>query len=486
MGAKEKNNNFSFLKGILGFSVSAWVNAVLSLFATPIVTRAFAPDELGKINLFIALTNMFLYFAYLGIDQAFTRFYHEPLGKNDKKSWMAVCMILTGIVFGVMLIGIFLFRDIISKNVIGYIGITIPLALAMTIGAQIIIRYFNLAARMEKNIILFNVQAIVSTVITNLSYALVALVSATAENAIIFRTVLSCIAAVLFFAFSCKEFLSLKKMDCSFNVIKDILLYALPVCPAAILATVNNSIGQLLLKKYIDYSAIGIYSNAVTVAAIITIIQNGFNNYWGPFVFENYRTQQKKIIQVHHIISYVMIVFGLAIIIFQDLIYYLLVGKMYWGSKQILPLLLISPILYTIAETLGIGIRLSKKTFLNIPVAVINIVVNVIFCILLLPRLGIIGAGIAAAVSSVCMLIARSYWGEKQYKCSDNYLKLIIALIVLFTVAFIHIFVYTSIIKYPIYFIALLIISLIYREQVYMIWYVLRILLNRIFKRRRA
>ena len=461
-------SKISFVKNLIGFSMSAWVNAALSFFATPLITRTFVPEDLGKINMFITFVNLFLNFSYLGIDQAFTRFYHEPIGKNDKKSILTVCLILSGIILLFVAAGIVVFHNVISETIIGYAGFVIPMSLIVSVLSQMLIRYFNLAARMEKNIVLFNVQAVLSTIISNISYVAVALISATSENAIIFRTLLTFAAALVFLFIALKSSMS-TKVDCSKSVIKKIMLYALPVCPATILSVFNNSMGQVLMKTFVDYSAIGIYSNAVTIAAIITIIQSGFNSYWSPFVYENYKTQQKTVMQMHHLMSFAIIVFSIVIICFQDLIYLLLVGKMYWESKQLFPLLIISPVCYTVAETLGIGIRLSKKTYLNIPVAVVNIVVNLLLCYILLPLIGVIGAATASAASAICMLILRAYWGEKQYKCSDNYLKLIVAMSTLVITAVIHVFVYTNPIKYVVYLLGLLVVCMMYLPQIKMI-----------------
>lgn len=462
---KKNNSRLLLLKGFIGFSVSSWVGAALSFISTPIITRAFSTEELGKINLFIAIVNMFLNFIYLGIDQAFTRFYYEPPGRNDQKSFLGVCLSLTTGVTILVAAGIVLFYKDLSSMIIGYITFTIPLAIILSIVANIVLRFFNLAARMKKNILLFNIQTIVITAISNISYVLVAIDTASAEKAIVFRTVLLLSAATVFLLYASKKALSFN-MDLSKSVIKEIFVYALPVCPAAILSVANTTVGQVFMKCFVDYSAVGIYSNATTVASIITIIQQGINNYWGPYVYENYKSKQTQIIKMHHMISFIMLAFGLGIILFQDLIYTLLVGKNFWASKQLFPLLIISPICYTISETLGMGIRLSKKTFLNIPVYVLNIVVNLSLCFLLLPRIGVIGAAFASAVSSVVMLIAKSIFGERLYRCSDNYLKLIIGLSVLVITAIIHIFVYESMVKYIVYFVAIAIICVIYFREI--------------------
>ena len=462
---KSGKKNPSFVKSLIGFSMSAWVTAAISFFATPIVTRAFLPEELGKINMFITIVNIFMTLAYLGVDQAFTRFYHEPPGKNDKKSLLSLCMIMTLIIFILICAGIIIFGKSLSMTIVGYVTYVVPAAIIISIFSQIILRFLNLSARMEKNMVLYNIQAVISTVLSHLSYVAVVLYSTEAIDAIIFRTLSLFVFVVFLFFYVRKRSFSMR-MDYSKPVIKDILLYALPLCPASVLSVLNNSIGQLILKRFLDYSAIGIYSNAVTVSAILTLVQNGFNNYWGPFVYENYKTEQKKIIRVHHILSFGIIFFGLTVIFFQDVIYYLLIGRMYWASKQIFPLLIISPICYTIAETLGIGIRLAKNTYLNIPVAAVNLVVNIGLSFLLIPRLGVVGAAAAAAASSLVTLLARAILGEKRYRCSDNYVKLIVSLVAFTAAAVFHVFIYTDPIKYLVYAAAMIIVCLAYRRQV--------------------
>ena len=52
----EKKN--SIINRILGYSVASWVNCIITFFSTPIITALFLPDELGKVNLFVAYANI--------------------------------------------------------------------------------------------------------------------------------------------------------------------------------------------------------------------------------------------------------------------------------------------------------------------------------------------------------------------------------------------------------------------------------------------
>ena len=476
------NNRVLFFKRFMGFSISAWVNAILSLISTPLITSLFSTADVGKIQLFITIVNLVLNFSYLGIDQAFARFFYEPPEKNNKKTFLGICLGLTGLITLVISVIIFAYGNVISNMILGYVTYIIPVSLCISIFSNVVMRFINLNARMEKSILLFNIQAISITFISNMSYIAVAIHKPSAENAIILRTVLTGIAGIIFLI-CLRNRIDFKNMNINKNVVITILAYSLPVCPAALLSVANNSIGQILMKHYVSYGAIGIYSNAVTVASIITLIQAGINHYWEPLVYENYKTKQKEIIKMHHVISFIMIIFALCIICSHDLIYTILIGKNFWASKQIFPLLIISPVCYTISETLGIGIRLSKKTILNIPVYLSNLIVNIGLCALLLPRMGVVGAALASAVSSIAMLIVKAIFGECTYRCSDNYVKLAIALLTLFATAFIHTYVYECAIKYILYLIAIIITILCYTREVKSVLLLINDLKNEFLRR---
>jgi O-antigen/teichoic acid export membrane protein len=117
-----------------------------------------------------------------------------------------------------------------------------------------------------------------------------------------------------------------------------------------------------------------------------------------------------------------------------------------------------------LAETLGLGIELSKKTYLKLPAYIINVLVNFVSCIVLIPLLGILGAAIANALASISMLVARAVIGEHFYRCSDNYLKLILSMILLLVAGCVNYSCHTYIYLYVL--VALSIVVYIYKKEV--------------------
>lgn len=429
---KESISN-SFIKRIFGFSMASWVNCLISFIATPITTALFAPSELGKINLFVSYINILVPFAYMGFDQAYVRFCNEPCGKNTAKSLFRLCLHISLILSAAVVAVIVGFGKRLSYNIVGNYSFAIVIAFCVYFLATVLLRYTGLKARMENNVKDYFVQAVSSTTIMKLSFAIVALQYPKGEIAIIFK------AALLFFCalfFGVRAYIKCKgdKCDSSKPVMTELSRFAIPLFPTVFLSMLNTSLPQVFLKRFVDYEAIGIYSNAGTIAGIITILQSGLNTFWTPFVYEYYK-QREKIQKMHRMVSFVLIAFALVLIVCKDLVYYILVDKQYWASKLIMPMMLISPVCVTIAETLGMGIELSKKTYLKLPVYCVNIAVNVGACVILIPQFGMVGAAIASALAALSMLIVKTIIGERFYKCSDNYTALVLGMAILLAVS---------------------------------------------------
>ena len=478
----DSSSGKSFLKGLFGFSMSTWINCIIEFVSTPIITYFFAPDEFGKISMFLVYVDLFLSFSYLGLDQAFTRFYNEPTGKNDKKSLLTVCMSGALISCGIISIVIFSMRDSISTEILGEVNYAVPVCVAIGVLAQCILRFFRLTSRMQKNIAMFTVQSIVLTWIKKISFIFIAFKTATALPAIITIAAASIGVTVIFFFIRLKTDFSFK-CDYSKKALLPIITYSVPLIFVEVITKLNNRISQLVLNNYSTKEDIGIYANAVTIACIITVIQQGFNSYWTPFVYENYKTGQKKIEKVHHMITFTMTSLGILIMCFQHVIYSILVNKQYWDSRAIFGFLLISPLCYTISETLGLGIHISKKTSWHVLICIVNIVLNVALCVLLIPLVGVVGAAFSSAISAIVNMILKTVIGERYYKCTSSYWRMALSIAILLGCGFVNYYLQQSMYKYVIFILLIGVEIVIYQKELTQIWSLIISMLKKIVKK---
>lgn len=463
-----------FLKKLIGFSMASWLSAAISFAITPIFTRLYVPEEAGHINLFVTYMTFFQTVCIMALDQAFMRFYNEDLEGLRKDNLLRYClrfnMGIAAMVSVIILAGYRYFSEQIS----GDCNREIPICLVIVIFSSAFLRMSSISSRMEKNVFQYTLQVLLTSFAEKVIITLVAFRYPDHKIAILAMTICYVSFSLCFVGAKLSVLKSVHKVP--WKTTKTILKFSIPYLPVLILAWLNNSIPLLVLKKYVDYSSVGIYTNAVTMANILTIIQTGFSAYWEPFIYEHYKNanNKDKIKKIERTMVGLLIFVAISIVLFQDVIY-LLVGEKYRVSKIFFPLLMFTPICNSIADMTGIGIKLSKKNYLNIFAFIGNSFTNLALSYLLVPRIGIMGAGIAVGTSALVMLAIRSFLGRRFYKINEDNKFIILSLALMCVACVVNALVTKPLVKYGFLLILLLSICAIFRREiVFMVRFAIR------------
>ncbi|MCI8915029.1 MAG: lipopolysaccharide biosynthesis protein [Lawsonibacter sp.] len=318
---------------------------------------------------------------------------------------------------------------------------------------------------MEKNIVQYTVQIILVSLIEKVIFILVAFYKPDHRLAILGMTIGYLLLAAVILGMKRNALKPIKGVPKETTL--SILKFALPYVPVLVLSWLNNSTPLLVLKRHVDYTAVGIYTNAVTIANILHLVQTGFSTYWNPFIYEYYKDEKnkEKIARIERLVVFVLIVTAISIILFQDVIY-LLVGSKFRASKVFFPFLMLTPICNCIADMTGAGIMLSKKSYLNIFTFLGSTSVNLMVSLLLVPRIGIMGAGIAVGLSANVMLLIRSFLGGKYYKISTNNRFIVYALGYMVIACVVNMGIANNKIRYVLISLLLLGVCLLFQKEI--------------------
>lgn len=425
-----------FLKNMVGFSMVAWVSFAIGFIASPIATRLFVPEELAKVGQFTTLSALFTSFCYLGLDQAFVRFFREPPGRATSAGMLTFCTAVS-LVFSILssLLLMLGWRSL-AYQVVGEADFTIFLCLCLFSFCSVLFRYLSLCYRMEQNARLYTIQGVLHILITKIAYLSIGFGDARGRTAILTLTWMMALFTVVF------VFLQRRRFDRRFATqvdrpfLRAMTGYAAPLIPVALISWLNASISSLTLRQLEGFSATGVYNAALGLASSVNIIQTGFNTYWAPYVYQNYQSDNKRrFFTVHRLMACALTLFGLTATLFQAPIF-LLLGESYRGSVVFFPFLFLAPICYCLSETTGMGIGISKKTHWNSIIFLGSVVLNWGLCQWLIPWLGATGAAIASAAAAVLSLVWRTWAGERYYKAISQYRYLAYALGLLLAASF--------------------------------------------------
>lgn len=405
----------SFLRGLAGFSVVPVFTALVTVFVIPVVSNVFPADEYGKINIFYSMGTLLMTGATLGLDNSLIRYYFEPPGGLTSKGIHAIALATGAGVIAVGALLAFAFaRDAVSGSLFGEAGpYAVPLLAVYTL-ALVVFRLLNIDARMRGNARLYNVQSIAQCLVTRVSFVFVAIWSTYYLYSVVAMTV-GMLAIAAFCLVLQRNALSLEGCNLTAKGCRTLLAFGVPTMLTSFVLNLNTSVGKLILGGNGLYEAAGVLAIATTLANVFTIIPTAFNTYWSPFMYKNYRDEQPFISHVHDYVMLGSIVIVVLIVLLQDVLFSI-VGGEYAACQAYFMLIMLNPIQSLICETTSYGIVLEEHPVWNTALSAAGVAVCAGSTVALAPSLGVYGAVIGVAASSLAIGIGRSVVGQHYYR----------------------------------------------------------------------
>lgn len=453
----------TFIKKFLGFSLVPWITFALSFITAPISTRLFDPSVLGKINIFNTYASLFGMFALVGLDQAFARFYNERPNNRSRGYLFTFCFAITySLLFILAIISIPL-KNVLSGALFDESDNLLLTLLFISVFCSSSLRYLNLAYRMEQDIKMYTIQGVLMALASKVIYICVGFWDPSYKSAIIVLSISNLLLTVVFLIKQRNRFEMIREYDKQFS--NEMFAFAIPLIPVTLLTWINSSLPQIIIQKTMDYYYIGIFSSAMALANLILVIQSGFNTFWVPYTYENYKTQTGQFFKVHRYLVCVLTIFALLIVCSQDIIF-LLLGEKYRAAKSFFPFLILGPVCYVIGEVIGVGIEIAKKTYLKLYVFFASVVVNILCCLLLRIPMGIAGIAVATSLAAIVAMIVKAIFGERHYKIVTDYKYVIACIFFILSSAFVTLYVDDRDIRLYVTVGILLVSILFYRTEI--------------------
>lgn len=428
-----KNN---LLKKFISFSIGGYINIIIGLLTVPITTRIVSPEQYGVNSLIVTLVNAVGIICYLGLDQGFVRFFYEEKVENRGK------LLLKSIFIPVILSFVFIFFSYFFKKRIDFFILGIESKeLIIILGIWIIFiilnRFALLIIRMQQKGKLYSFFQVISKLFEFLLILILFKKFGNDYRTLSFATLGSLILVTIIAILSERRMWSFEG-NLKINS-KELLQYSIPLSLTMALNWLFGSSDKVIIKIFSNTTELGLYSGAFKIIALMTVIQNGFTTFWTPVSYEQYLKDPNNTEFFRRITNYLAVLFftlGIVILSGRDAIIFLL-GKKYYDSVFIMPMLVFIPIMYLLSETTMIGIAFKKQTKYFLYISIVVSILNVVGNILLVPKVGAKGAAISTGISYIVFFSLRTYYSEKLIKFKFDLKRIYIIIILLLSYALI-------------------------------------------------
>lgn len=425
----------SFLKHFVSLGVGSFVYLLIGLIGTPIITRLVDPSSYGDYSVFTVYSSLGLAVFVMGLDQSYVRFFYAHESKWYRSRLLYACMIPA--IVAVLVVGLLILAIGLKSGWLGeYITFGELILVVLNVIVLIVNRYSTLSARLDFKTNLYSFINITQKFLfLLLSSVLVLGIRSHLHMLLIFSSIISTVIASAIGIVKEKELWLYGQCEHSEYSIpwREMIRFGFPLLFSVGVTSVLNALDKLALDRFCTRADVGVYTSALNLLAVFSVIRISFNALWMPSAVEHYEKDKENTEfyrRGHSFIAMLMLIFGAGMIMCKDM-FVLLLGEEYRSAALIFPFLMFEPIMYTISETTVTGLVVTKKSGYQVIAAVVACVTNFIGNWILTPRMGPQGAAISTGISYIIFFVMRTVLANIVYYVNYQLPKMAVMTILL-------------------------------------------------------
>jgi O-antigen/teichoic acid export membrane protein len=398
------------------YGISGTIARSISIFLVPLYTRVFTPADYGVIAVITSLIALLTAFVILGLDNSSARWFYDSTDIAHRKSiisswfWtqasISVLAALVLIIFSSP-IAVILLGSEEHSSLIRLAALMIPLGTF----SKVIGNWLRYQRKAFSTAIFFTFSSLLSIGMI----FLFVLVLRKGMSGLYYGHVLASFIVAIIAAMILKTWINPRIIKR--QVLKEMLVFGLPLVPASIAAWATASSDRFILNLFLDMSEVGIYSIAATLASVIALLTTAFQMAWGPFAYSILDKPESSIVysKVLSIYAWGGCFLGTALSLFAPLVLTIFTTPQYFDAASSVPFLVFSQLLIGSKYILSIGSSIAKKSTVVAGSIFIGAGASVAINFLLIPLIGRDGAGISSLIAYVFSAIFLYYFSQHYY-----------------------------------------------------------------------
>jgi O-antigen/teichoic acid export membrane protein len=191
------------------------------------------------------------------------------------------------------------------------------------------------------------------------------------------------------------------------GLLRRLFRFGLPTMPAEVSLYLLNFVDRLIILRTVGFAEAGLYALAMKFAQAVNVLVRGFQLAWPPLA---YSIRDDGEARRFYAIVVTLFTAGCAFVVtgmwlFSRWIVRVLADPKFYEAYEAIGLISIGVTLYALYQVLIVILGRTGRTGFNFPAAIGALVVNVALNLILVPPMGIAGAGLALALSYLVGLV---------------------------------------------------------------------------------
>lgn len=462
-----------YLQKTLEYAAGNFFNKLMLFLLLPIFTRFFIPEEYAvytNLTIFFTLISLIV---LLGMQQALYSHFYQIKTQQYQFSLISsvyIFLIVTGIIFSIIIfllknqLAILIVRDIEYAHLFNNLALIIFFNTLFTISTG----FLNIMERSRRFAVVSSLQNLIVLILI-LIFAINK--QLTLELYFHFFTISTFIAAVVsiisvMHITSEFDLPQKEKKWFSSSILTAMLKFGLIMIPGSIAMLILQTSDRYMLT-YLSANTlhdVGIYAAGYRIGMIVHFLITMTSLVYIPYAMKI--ADQPKAKQINKSMYNYFILFGIilgsTVIIFAKELFYIFIDELYFESNKVVFAGVISAFIYGVFNVISVNFYAHKRAK-NITTAILcGAALNIALNFILIPKIGIYGAGIASIIAYLSILCINFIVSRKLFNTNYNHWFFIIGIVVLGLVAILNFFIDLSWNVFIIKFLVLLIAAIIF------------------------
>ena len=389
------------------FAISGFASKILIFLLTPLYTALLATEEYGVIDLINTTINLLFPILTLAITDATLRFAMNS--GSSKRSVLANSFFIIACSFLVLLC-LYPLSGFVESSLRTYWGYFLVIYV-LTSFHESISNYVKSIGKTK----IYAIQGVIQTIIVVSLNLIFLLWLKMGLEGYLLSLIFGSVSAIAFMIIFGKVYIDIFPYVIDWKLLKEMLIYSMPLIPAVLAWFVNTSIDKFMIIGMFGMSDSGIYSIAHKIPTIITTIVTFFINAWTLSAIHNHGSDDESdyTTNVYNVLNFLLVAGCIIVILLDKFLAKILFANDYYIAWKYVPFLTVSAVFSALSGFLAGPYRAAKKTLSLLISVIIGAVVNVGLNIAFLNTIGVVGAAIATAVSFFIVWLVRVFIVQK-------------------------------------------------------------------------
>lgn len=395
----------------------------IMFFLVPLYTAHLSAEELGVAELVVTSSNLLLPIVTLGISNAVFRY---AMDETNRKSevltiYVIVLFISIPVCFAITRFSylipslekhsVYLFLLILSSGIYD--------SLSLYVKANSETKLFAFAG------IVYVLILLTTTVLLVIHYKL-------GSYGYVLSIVISKVFSILFLRLLSKSSFRIDTRHVNKQLAAEMLSYSIPLVLNSIFWWVVSSSDKYMISYMMDNSYVGLYAIAAKIPSLVSTVVNVFLESYVISAIKRYEEGDDEffVSTCRFFVGFMSIFVGVVLLIIKDFMH-IYVNEAYYASIQYLPSLLIGAYFLGYGFLFGVVFNAAKQSKYIAYSSLISASINIGLNLLLIPRIGVLGAAIATMISYGIIAVYRYYFANKYIRFKLELVPTIISVFII-------------------------------------------------------